>query len=668
MSILPSALRAQAPKPLPIMPEPAHFTRGQGQFTIDGSFNVSLTGYTEPRLERARKRFLKTLSRETGIPIWHTAQFHTAKFIVETKGPSDKVQQLGENESYQLQITPSEVRLSAPNPLGILHGFQTFLQLVRIGPNGFSAPAVSIDDQPRFAWRGLMIDVSRHFIPISVLEQNIDGMEAVKLDVLHLHLSDDQGFRLESKKFPLLTGDGSDGFYYTQKQMKDLIAYARDRGIRIVPEFDMPCHTTSWVVGYPQLASAPGPFHLARDWGPQNVALDPTKASTYKFLDKFIGEMAALFPDRYFHVGGDECNGKEWNANPAIQQWMRAHHIANNAALQAYFTARVEEIVAKHHKIMEGWDEVLQPETPKNVVIQSWNGPATLAKAARQGNRAILSGPYYIDLLEPAAKHYLADPLSGPAAKLTPEQKARILGGEATMWTESVDAETIDSRIWPRTAAIAERFWSPQDVRNVDSMYRRLDIVSQNLKYHGIDPQATSEVMLERMSGSPDPVALRVLATTLQPRPGYKTACVGEFTKSFTPLNCMINALPVESVTARKFKNISNRIAAGTASPKDWQQARKWLKLWRDNDARLQPLLGRSSITKPLAPVSSSVSQVASIGLQALDDIENHATVDAGRRRQNLDFLKSASKALPGHLIDAVAPSVTLLVQATRTQ
>ncbi|MDR5730278.1 MAG: family 20 glycosylhydrolase, partial [Terriglobia bacterium] len=198
------------------MPLPAHAVQGQGQFKIDGNFGIVLQGYTEPRLLRARQRFLDTLSRETGIPLWRQTLFNQPDFIIQTAGPSDPVQQLGEDESYHLEVTPTQVRLTAPNPLGVLHGLQTFLQLVRTTPQGFSVPVVAIDDQPRFPWRGLMIDVSRHFIPIPVIENDLDGMEAVKLNVFHWHLSDDQGFRVESKKFPLLQEKGSDGLYYTQ--------------------------------------------------------------------------------------------------------------------------------------------------------------------------------------------------------------------------------------------------------------------------------------------------------------------------------------------------------------------------------------------------------------------------------------------------------------------
>ena len=322
-----------------------------------------------------------------------------------------------------------------------------------------------------------MIDSGRHFMPIDVIQRNLDGMEAVKLNVFHWHLSEDQGFRVESKAFPLLHEKGSNGQYYSQQQIRDVIWYARDRGIRVVPEFDMPCHTTSWFVGYPNLASGPGPYKIEERWGVLDPAMDPTRESTYQFLDRFLGEMTSLFPDAYFHIGGDECDGKEWDANPKIQAYIHSHGLKDNAALQSQFTARLQKLVAAHHKIMEGWDEVLQPDTPREVVIQSWRGPAGLAAAARQGNRALLSNGYYIDLNQPASYHYLIDPLGGDGASLTPEQKARVLGGEATMWSEFVTPENVDSRIWPRTAAIAERLWSPQEIRDVPSMYERLAVV-----------------------------------------------------------------------------------------------------------------------------------------------------------------------------------------------
>ncbi|MGA2219670.1 MAG: family 20 glycosylhydrolase, partial [Terracidiphilus sp.] len=506
-------LGAQESAQLPLMPLPAHATQGSGQYVIDGSFGIGLDGFTNPVLVSGTQRFLDTLSRETGIPLSSTAKANKATFIITTAGASETVQQLGEDESYRLVISTTEVKLTAPNPLGVLHGLQTFLQLVRTTPQGFSVPVVTIDDQPRFPWRGLMIDVGRHFMPVSTIERNLDGMEAVKMNVFHWHLSEDQGFRVESKLFPLLQDKGSNGLYYTQEQIGKVIEYARERGIRVVPEFDMPCHTTSWFVGYPQLATGTGPYQIITKWGVFDGAMDPTQESTYEFLDRFLGEMTGLFPDAYFHIGGDECDGKEWDANPRVKAFMTAHGLKDDAALQAYFTGRLQKVVASHHRIMEGWDEVLQPDTPKDVVIQSWRGQKSLALAARQGNRGLLSTGYYIDLNQSAAQHYLADPLSGDGNSLTPEERARVLGGEATMWSEFVTPENIDSRIWPRTAAIAERLWSPQDVRDVDSMYKRLEAVSQKLEYYGLEHYSFSHLMLQRMTGESDPRALSVLAS-----------------------------------------------------------------------------------------------------------------------------------------------------------
>jgi len=365
---------AQEKEVLPVMPLPSHVVTGEGQFVVDGGLNVSLEGFKDARVAEGKARFLDTLFRETGIPFAGVPQPEKSNFVIKTGGASDRVQKLGEDESYHLEITPSSVLLTAPNALGVLHGLQTFLQLVRTTPQGFSVPVVKIDDQPRFEWRGLMIDSGRHFMPLPVITRNLDGMEAVKMNVFHWHLSDDQGFRVESKVFPLLQKKGSNGLYYTQKQIGEVVSYARERGIRVVPEFDMPCHTSSWFPGYPQLASGKGPYEIADRWGVLNGAMDPTREETYVFLNRFIGEMAALFPDAYFHIGGDECNGKWWDSNPHVLNFMRAHQLKSNAELQSYFTARVEKIVARHHKIMEGWDEVLQPDTPKDVVIQSWRG------------------------------------------------------------------------------------------------------------------------------------------------------------------------------------------------------------------------------------------------------------------------------------------------------
>ncbi len=224
----------------------------------------------------------------------------------------------------------------------------------------------------------------------------------------------------------------------------------------------------------------------------------------------------------------------------------------------------------------------------------------------------------------------------------------------------------MDNRVWPRTAAIAERLWSPQEIQDVDSMYQRLAIISQKLGYYGLRHRLITEEMLERMSGEPDPAPLRVLADVVQPPRLYQRQELRTFA-DFTPLNRLDDAVPPESDTAREFNEIAKRIASGKATPQDWQQARQWLTLWRDNDAKLQPLLRRSFLTQDLAPVSKNLAQVAQIGLQTLDDLHENRLVKAEVRQQNIEFLKSSARP-QAVLLLMVPPSVELLVQATRTQ
>src|SRR5579885_3475861 len=526
-----------------LMPVPAKMTPGQGRLAIDASFRVGFEGYQEARLKDATARLVRQLVRQTGIPIPLEAPGGgtPAALLIHCGRASDTVQNLREDESYRLRVTAGQTQLTAPTPLGVLRGLATFAQLVELDAQGFGVPTVEIVDSPRFAWRGLMIDVARHWIPLEVLKRHLDGMAAVKLNVFHWHLSDDQGFRIESKLYPRLTGMGSDGLYYTQDQAKEVVAYARARGIRVVPEFDMPGHTTSWFVGYPEISSGAGPYEIRREFGISDYAMDPTRDSTYKFLDGFIGEMTTIFPDPYLHVGGDETNGVQWKGNPRIVEFMQKHSMKDTAALQTYFNQRLLKIVEKHHKHMVGWDEVLNPGLPKDVVVQSWRGIDSLAAGAKQGYQGILSAPYYLDAMKSAEQHYLADPL--PAnSDLTSEQRSLILGGEVCMWGEQLYEGTIDSRIWPRTAAIAERFWSPENVRDVDDMHRRLDVMSVRLEAFGLTHLTHEDVALRALTGSMDIDAMRVFASALQPV-SFGERYEGQHTSQLTPLDRLVDAV-----------------------------------------------------------------------------------------------------------------------------
>jgi hexosaminidase len=640
-----------------LMPVPAKLQPGTGRMRIDRNFAfVQLTGYREPRLEAAAARLVEQVARKTGIPMAPGIGLHApaAPLIVYCDHASAPVQSAQEDESYRLTVTPLGARLDAPNPLGVLHGMQTFAQLIDLDAGGFGVPALTIEDHPRFPWRGLMLDVARHWFSVADVERTLDGMAAVKLNVFHWHLSENQGFRIESKRFPKLQEMGSDGQYYTQDQVREVIAYARDRGIRVIPEFDMPGHATAWFVGYPGLASAPGPYQIERQWGIFDPAMDPTLEPTYQFLDAFIGEMAALFPDEYFHIGGDEVNGKQWDANQSIQGFLHAQGIKGNEALQAYFTRRVQAVVAKHGKKMIGWDEILSKDMPHNIVVQSWRGQKALADAARQGVSGILSNGYYLDLGYSAAHHYAVDPLGEGAAGLTEEQKQRVLGGEACMWSEFVTRELLDTRVWPRMAAIAERFWSPQNVTDVADMYRRLAAVSRDLEWLGLTHVSDYEKMLTRLAGGGPVAPVRTLADVVEPVKDYAREAAHPYDR-FTPLNRLIDAARPDSETVRRFSELVDRM--GT---EDLPRIREWLTLWRDNQARLAPVMANSPLVAEDAELSKNLSAIAQAGLEALD--KKHDAAWIAEKRALLDRAKQPS----GELLLSVEPAIRKLIESSR--
>ena len=660
--LLASHAEAQSQTAFNLMPMPTSVQPGVGRLPIDQSFCVSIAGSGDETLQRGTARFLAELSRQTGIFLKRKPVDSPSPTLLlgAVHGP-EKVQGLGDDESYQLVISASGASLTAPSSLGILHGLQTFLQLVETTANGFSVPVVRITDNPRFAWRGLLIDVGRHFIPLEVLKRNLDGMAAVKMNVLHLHLYDNEGFRVESKHFPKLQEEGSDGLYYTQNEIRELVAYAHDRGIRIVPEFEMPGHSRSLFVGYPQLASGPGPYRI--EPGGADAVMDPTQEGTYKFIDKLIEEMARLFPDDYFHIGGDEVNGSQWDANPKIQAFIRSHGMKSNQDLQTYFNQRLQKILSKHHKIMMGWDEVLHPDLPKTVVVQSWRGQQSLATAAQQGYRGLLSFGYYLDLMWPASQHYAVDPMSGAAASLKPEEKSRILGGEACMWSEWITPENIDSRIWPRNAAIAERLWSPPEVQDPGSMYARLNALSRQLEWLGMTHRSSMDLAFYRMAGTNDIAALRTLADAVEPVKDYTRMNSLKTVWDFRgPLNRLVDIARPESDQARRFRDVvQTYIGSGYKDQTAEREIRARLAAWRDNDARLHPLLARSFLLNELSPLSEDLSSLGAAGLVALDYLDKSEPSPNLWRTQQLALVDRARTAKADLLLMVVEPVQQLI-------
>ena len=661
-AVVPGAARAE----LNLMPQPAQITAGQGKLKIDQSFRLALTGYHEPRLERACARFVSRLEHLTGIPLSAEppAVGSEATLEIATTAGSSPVQKLGEDESYRLEVTSTRARLTAANPLGVLRGMETFLQLVEADKDGFSAPAIDINDRPRFAWRGTMLDVSRHWMPVPVVERTIDAMAAVKLNVFHWHLSDDQGFRVESKRFPKLLELGSDGHFYTQQQIHEVIEYARDRGIRVVPEFDMPGHATALLVAHPELASLPGPYSIERHWGIFDPAIDPTRDETYQFLDGLIAEMTSLFSDEYFHIGGDEVNGKQWKANPRIRDFMSTHNMKGTEELQSHFSGRVVPIVTKYGKKVIGWDEILSPDLPAGTVVQSWRGQKSLAVAAHMGFAGILSAPYYLDLMHPAAEHYAGDPLEKESAALTAEEKALILGGESCMWVEYATPASIDMKIWPRNAAIAERLWSPQQVKDVSSMYRRLAVVSRELDLLGTPHERQHHLLLERLAGNYPIGPLSTLSDVLEPVKNYSREASGREYTSFTPLNRLVDATLPESSAAREFSNHVDRVLSGGPDAQaSRDQLRHWLTHWRANEAAVEPILEDSFLLQEIIPLSKDLAAVSGTGLEALDFLAGGSKPDAAWLSRQHTLLESAAKPR-AELLLMIVPAVGKLVDA----
>jgi hexosaminidase len=308
---------------------------------------------------------------------------------------------------------------------------------------------------------------------------------------------------------------------------------------------------------------------------------------------------------------------------------------------------------------MEGWDEILNPALPKNIVIQSWRGPKSLADAARQGYQGILSSGYYLDHIEPSSKLYLVDPLGDQAASLSAEEKARILGGEVCMWTEYVSAENMDSRIWPRTAAIAERFWSPAEIRDVADMYRRLDIVDSELDQLGLRHNSVYRIMLERLAGSTQIEALKVLADVTEPGDlGLRHHVNPGYTQS-TPLNRFVDAVRPDSAVARRFSDLVDRWLRQRADTKLANEIREWLTLWAANDAKLHPLIARRRILSDAGPVSETLAKISAQALAATGGAAQAGKLQAQNRAQ----LDAARKPI-GEVRLAVAGAIVRLIQA----
>ncbi|GFE83309.1 hypothetical protein GCM10011487_53090 [Steroidobacter agaridevorans] len=614
-------------------------------------------------------------------------------------------------EAYSLTVTNDGVRIDADGPTGVLRALATLRQLISLDSGQPQLPFVSINDTPRFTWRGVMLDPARHFLKVDTLKRQIDAMERVKLNVLHLHLSDDEGFRVESKRFPRLHEVASHGEFYTQDEIRALLAYAADRGVLIVPEFDVPGHTRAIVAAYPKLGATAA---KARPPFPPDVALNPSSPEVYRFLNELIEEMSQLFPGPYLHIGGDEVSDAVWADNAEIKAWMQREKLGSKQDVEGYFARRVIAMVQRAGKTPIGWEEIATTEIPTDTIVESWQTSNATAAATAKGHRTIVSAGYYLDLLMPADFHYAVDPLASSAAGFTPaeaervrklhplfaqllpdakvakpmppltaDQERLVLGGEAPLWGEIVTDEMVDHHLWPRAAALAERFWSPATVRDAADMYRRLAVIHDQLTIGGLMGDNTRRLMASRMvPGDADPVhtLLDIVTPVRNMAHDHRILAAVRGQRIVQPLNALADAAPADSLVAQAFVSSARQYIGGDASLEPVLRAQ--LSTWRENDARFTAIARGNAMLEPAIPTSASIASLAKAALQAIDVISKRvvtqgqswdeiektlAQAEAHDAASRLPLASFLGKHPPADLIIALTPGIRALVDKARS-
>ena len=759
----PPAISAEDRANIDLMPLPAKLELNGDFADLSKGLKVNYLKFKSKNIARAVDRYVERLENKLGRRSINSDGVMLN--ICCLADAQNQAQQEKEDESYTLEIETDEILLEANSPYGIYRGLETLFQLVSQNEEGdFVIPTADVVDTPRFPWRGIMLDVCRHWIPKDVVLRTIDAMSAVKMNVFHWHLSEDQGFRVESKVFPKLHEIGSNGKYYTQEEIKEVIQYAAERGIRVVPEFDLPGHSKSWQMAYPELSSVDFPLEFGRTNGELFAPpLDPTKENVYAFLDQFVGEMAALFPDPYLHIGGDEVNPEYWNNSTSIQTFMSEKGMRDHRDLQVYFNHRMYAILKKHGKHMLGWEEILHPDLGNDIIIQSWKSQKSLFEGVQRGGTGILSAGYYLDHKLHAGKYYEVDPLVLPGAvdiipdslhwkmydltleipagdmeaqlvffdkdpeniygffaimdarnafkqgvlgndgilsfemstqmgelgfeaeiypesldgklsfgilsfsaygpktggvdmpgtempkievvrPLTEDEKSRIIGGEACMWSEVVGPENVDSRIWPTTAAIAEKLWSPGELtNNSEDMYRRLASLSDKLIELGATYEQNYDLLLRELGGDDGYEPLKILVDILEEMKYYgRLSALMEMEAVYLPeypLDRIVDAAKPESMQARAFNQLVESYIDDPSRADLLNQIRDQLEIWSKNHEWLQPFMERSEKIKEVENISKILAELSDLAINKLNG--ENLEFSEGQLMEKLNFLET---------------------------
>jgi hexosaminidase len=497
-----------------IIPEPQSIQKLSGEFTLTKETKINIPT-SKPEVRSIAQFFVESIAAPTGFKpsISENIKFNTSKsinFILEEKP-------LAAPDKYTLEVSPKRIDIKASSPQGMFYAVQTLMQLLpkQIENNSlqkvaWKVPAVNISDAPRFGWRGVMLDVSRHYFGKEYVKKFIDQLARLKFNSFHWHLTDDQGWRIEIKSYPKLTSVGawrvqrtgkwwdreppkedearSYGGFYTQDDIREIVKYAQDRYITILPEIDVPGHSLAALASYPEFACGGGKFDVNGGWkfykDVENT-LCPANEQVYMFLDKVFGEIAQLFPNPYIHVGGDEAYKGYWEKSPECQALMKREGLKTLEELQSYFIKRVEKIIQSKGKRMIGWDEILEGGLAPDATVMSWRGMKGGIAAAKQNHQVVMS-PWeyvYLDLyqgdpnVEPQTygmarlkKTYSFDPTpKGIDEKL-------ILGGQGNLWAESVPTTRhLEYMLYPRVLALSEVLWSPKEKKNWNNFTQKLE-------------------------------------------------------------------------------------------------------------------------------------------------------------------------------------------------
>ena len=776
---------------LPLMPYPQQVIAGDGRLVLDEVLYLDYQG-GDALVEAALTRFEQRLAKQSGRTL-RIARNHARlpRLKIQVNSKHVLSNSLSDwDETYQLAIVGEQIQINAPQNVGVLRALETLLQLAgTTRKQKIELPQLVINDAPRFAWRGLLLDCSRHFFSLETIKRQLDVMAAAKLNVFHWHLSDDQGWRFESRAYPKLQQLAADGDYYTQAQMRELVAYARARGIQVLPEIDMPGHASAIAVAYPELMSAPGPYQMNYAWGVHLPTLDPSNPAVYEFADKIFAELADIFPFDYVHIGGDEVDPQQWQTNAAIQAFMTAHQLSDAHDLQAYFNQQLYQLLKKHKRKMIGWDEIQHPDLPRDIIVQSWRGPDGVSAAVSQGFKALLSTGYYLDQAQSAAYHYRQDPIPpavyktplpaadqdwqswrfsmarqrgapvtgqlsvifspvgdplrafvdfkdksrrplqlqlsggnqwllsldtwmGPvqfklnaaskglqdelmigntaypltaelvAARamggefplagiavpaITPGQQALVKGGEAALWSEIVDEQSIDSRLWPRAFVVAERLWSPAEVQDQSRLWSRIETtMTWARQSSGLADLRQQRLALERLAGKGGYQSLATFAEALEPAQYYYRQHQKSATESYSradPLNRLVDALAIESSRCAQLAQASEQWLLHKNSESSAEISRI-LRAWRDNHPELNRLLTKRTDLQVLQPLAQTLDQLAALGLAALAPVASNSTALHPSRAQAQAQLLKARGVHQEMVLCALVP-VQKLVQAS---